>query len=69
MAGLGAGLGALLRAAQRRRRPIILTEQGKPRGVLLDAASYAELREAALQLQVVLLGRRDRGRRRRERRR
>jgi len=49
----------LLRHAKRTRRPVILTEDGAPAGVLLDAASYSELRETALLLEMKALGRRD----------
>jgi prevent-host-death family protein len=48
----------LLRRASKTRRPIILTEDGTPAAVLLDAASYSELRETALLLEVRALGRR-----------
>jgi len=59
----------LLRSAKRTRRPVILTEDGAPAGVLLDVASYSELRETALLLEVLALGRRDGSRPRTARRR
>ena len=49
----------LLRAARKSRRPIILTEDGEPEGVLLDVLSYSKLRETELLLEVLTLGRRD----------
>lgn len=52
----------LLRSAKKTRRPVILTEDGAPAGVLLDVASYSELRETALLLEVLALGRRNGGR-------
>jgi prevent-host-death family protein len=52
----------LLKAAKRTRRPVILTEDGAPAGVLLDTASYSELRETALLLEVLAMGRRPRRR-------
>ena len=63
----------LLRDVSRTRRPVILTQDGAPAGVLLDTASYSELRETALLLEVMAMGRRRepraRGGRRRPRRR
>lgn len=65
----------LLRSVAKTRRPVVLTgEGGEPAGVLLDVASYSELREAALLMEVLALGRRTervagpRGRRRAARR-
>ena len=52
----------LLKAAKRTRRPVILTEDGAPAGVLLDTASYSALRETALLLEVLAMGRRPRRR-------
>ena len=60
----------LLRSVAKTRRPVVLTgEDGEPKGVLLDVASYSELRDAALLMEVMALGRRaERGSRRRGRR-
>lgn len=75
MAELTGGADALLRTIARTRRPVVITgEGGEPTGVLLDVASYSELREAALLTEVLALGRRGeraarpRGRRRAARR-
>jgi prevent-host-death family protein len=38
----------LVSQVRRRRRPLILTRKGKPAAVLIDAESYALLRDAAL---------------------
>jgi prevent-host-death family protein len=62
LAELRARAAELLKAAKRTRRPVILTEDGAPAGVLLDAASYSELRETALLLEVLAMGRRPRRR-------
>jgi prevent-host-death family protein len=65
LAELRARASELLQDASRTRRPVILTEGGAPAGVLLDTASYSELRETALLLEVFRMGRRSaRGRRR-----
>jgi prevent-host-death family protein len=38
----------LLRSVDENRRPVIITKSGEPRGVLMDFASYQELRRATL---------------------
>ena len=58
LAELRAGASEMLKDASRTRRPVILTEGGAPAGVLLDTASYSELRETALLLEVFAMGRR-----------
>jgi prevent-host-death family protein len=50
---------ALLRSVKRTRRPVVLTQDGVPECVLLDVASYALLRETALLLEVMAMGRSD----------
>lgn len=45
---LGARGEKLVGQVRRRRRPLILTRKGKPAAVLIDAESYALLRDAAL---------------------
>ena len=48
----------LLRSVAKTRRAVVLTgEDGEPTGVLLDVASYSELRDAALLMEVMALGR------------
>jgi prevent-host-death family protein len=69
VAELRAHAGQLLANARKTRRPVILTEDGAPAGVLLDAASYSELRETALLQEVQALGRRGGSRSRTARRR
>jgi prevent-host-death family protein len=46
----------LLRAVAKTRRPILITQRGEPKGVLMDFASYQELREAALLVRLVVQG-------------
>jgi len=58
LAELRARASQLLKAAKRTRRPVILTVNGAPAGVLLDTASYSQLRETALLLEVLAMGRR-----------
>lgn len=59
MAELTGRAAELLRRVAKTRRPVVLTgEAGEPTGVLLDVASYSELREAALLTEVLALGRR-----------
>jgi prevent-host-death family protein len=43
----------LLRSVDESRRPVVITQSGKPRGVLMDFASYQELRQAALLLRLL----------------
>jgi prevent-host-death family protein len=46
----------LLRAVAKTRRPILIRQRGEPKGVLMDFASYQELREAALLVRLVVQG-------------
>ncbi len=55
---LRGGGAELLQSVRRTRRPVVLTKDGVPQGVLLDVASYSLLRETALLLEVLALGRR-----------
>ena len=54
----------LVSQVRRRRRPLILTRKGKPAAVLMDAESYALLRDTALVTEFAALS----GRARRARR-
>jgi prevent-host-death family protein len=54
----------LLRAASETRRPVVITQNGTPRGVLIDFESYEELREATLLLKLIAQGEADVGARR-----
>ncbi len=49
----------LLRTVVETRRPVVITQNGEPRGVLLDVASYQELRDAVLLLKLVAQGEAD----------
>jgi prevent-host-death family protein len=49
----------LLRSVAESRRPVIITEGGEPRGVLMDVASYQELRKATLLLRLLTQGEAD----------
>ena len=62
---LRGGAAELLRSVRRTRRPIVLTKDGVPQVVLLDVSSYSLLRETALLLKVLALGRHERPARRR----
>jgi prevent-host-death family protein len=57
---LGARGEKLVNQVRRRRRPLILTRNDKPAAVLIDAESYAALRDAALVAAFAALGRRGR---------
>lgn len=61
---LGARGEKLVNQVRRRRRPLILTRNDKPAAVLIDADSYAALRDAALVAAFAELGRRARKARR-----
>jgi len=50
---------ALLRSVDQNRRPVVITQSGEPRGVLMDFASYQELRQATLLLRLLALGEAD----------
>lgn len=49
----------LLRSVAETRRPIVITQRGEPKGVLLDFESYEELRDAALLLKIIARGEAD----------
>jgi prevent-host-death family protein len=49
----------LLRSLAETRRPVVITQSGKPKGVLLDFESYEELREATLLLKIIARGEAD----------
>jgi prevent-host-death family protein len=49
----------LLRSVAESRRPVVITQSGEPRGVLMDFASYEELRQATLLLRLVAQGEAD----------
>ena len=49
----------LLRSVGESRRPVVITQSGEPRGVLMDYASYQGLRQATLLLRLVALGEAD----------
>lgn len=53
------GAAGLLRAVRETRRPIIITQSGQPRGVLIDFATYEEIREATLLLKLIAQGETD----------
>ena len=46
----------LLRTVDETRRPVVITQNGEARGVVLDVASYEELRDATLMLKLVAQG-------------
>jgi prevent-host-death family protein len=56
---LKTGAARLLRAVNQNRRPVVITQSGQPRGVLLDFESYEELREATLLLKLLAQGESD----------
>ena len=49
----------LLRSVDESRRPVVITQSGEPKGVLMDYASYQELRQATLLLRLVAQGEAD----------
>jgi prevent-host-death family protein len=49
----------LLRSVDESRRPVVITQSGEPKGVLMDFASYQELRQATLLLRLVAQGEAD----------
>jgi len=46
----------LLRSVGESRRPVVITQRGEPKGVLLDFESYQELRQATLLLRLLTQG-------------
>ena len=49
----------LLRSVGESRRPVVITQSGEPKGVLMDYASYQDLRQATLLLRLVAQGEAD----------
>jgi prevent-host-death family protein len=49
----------LLRRVSENRRPVVITQSGEPRGVLMDFTSYQELRRATLLLRLLAQGEAD----------
>ena len=49
----------LLETVARTRRPVVITQSGEPRGVLLDVDTYQELRDGALLLKMIAQGEAD----------
>lgn len=49
----------LLRSVDESRRPVVITQSGEPKGVLMDFTSYRELREATLLLRLLAQGEAD----------
>ena len=49
----------LLRFVDETRRPVLITQSGEPKGVLIDVASYEELRRATLLLRLLAEGESD----------
>jgi prevent-host-death family protein len=49
----------LLRTVHETRRPVVITQNGEPKGVLVDVASYQELRDAVLLMKLIAQGEAD----------
>ena len=49
----------LLRSVDEKRRPVVITQSGEPKGVLMDFTSYQELRQATLLLRLLAQGEAD----------
>lgn len=49
----------LLRMVGETRRPVVITQSGEPKGVLMDFESFQEMREAMLLLKLVAQGESD----------
>lgn len=49
----------LLRAVGENRRPVIITQSGQPKGVLIDFESYHDLRQATVLLRLLAQGEAD----------
>ncbi len=49
----------LLRSLSETRRPVVITQSGEPKAVLIDLESYEELREATLLLKLIAQGERE----------
>lgn len=50
---------ALLREVEQTRRPVVLTEKGEAKGVLMDVASYQSLLDATMLLKLLAQGEED----------
>ena len=50
---LKTGAAKMLRTVGETRRPIVITQSGEPRGVLMDFSSFQEMRDATLLLKLV----------------
>jgi prevent-host-death family protein len=46
----------LLRSVDENRRPVVITQSGEPKAVVLDFTSYQELRQATLLLRLLAQG-------------
>ena len=49
----------LLRSVSENRRPVVITQSGEAKGVLMDFTSYQELRQATLLLRLLAQGEAD----------
>jgi prevent-host-death family protein len=49
----------LLRSVDESRRPVVITQSGEPKGVLIDFESYQDLRQASLLLKLLAQGEAD----------
>ncbi len=49
----------LLRTVDETRRPVVITQNGEARGVVLDVTSYEELRDATMMLKLIAQGEED----------
>lgn len=49
----------LLRHVEETRRAVVITQNGEPKGVLLDVATYQSLRDASLLLKLIGQGEAD----------
>lgn len=49
----------LLRSVEQSRRPVVITQSGQPKGVVMDFESYQELRRATLLLRLLAQGEAD----------
>jgi prevent-host-death family protein len=56
---LKTGAARLLRAVRETRRPVVITQSGEPKGVLIDFETYEEMREAVLLLKLIAQGETD----------
>ena len=56
---LKSGAAKLLRSVNETRHPVVITQRGEPKAVLIDFQSYEELREATLLLKLIAQGEAD----------